>query len=319
MEFCNGFAELHFLFGCYPKPFTAWPRPRWPKHQHPPQRSENHLIASKQPHAPECGDQLQEVAMAERERPMDWEDWKWLHRWPRLTIIEWWLEWLVYWCRGLAIFEVLEFAGRASVLVALIVWISEAGDREKQKHYRAWELINSARGSTGDGGRRDALQDLNEDKVDLSGAPLDKAYLDGVQLQNARLLITGLNQAALNRANLSGAYLGWADLSRAALFAANLSGASLVRANLSGAYLVRANLSGAYLTEANLIKAGLSEADLSGADLSGANLEAANLSGASLERVKFCRTTMPDGTLNNRDCPPEPAPPEPSETPPAPN
>jgi hypothetical protein len=55
--------------------------------------------------------------MAERERPMNWEDWKWLHRWPRLTSIEWALEWLVYWCRGLAFFEVLEFAGRASVLV----------------------------------------------------------------------------------------------------------------------------------------------------------------------------------------------------------
>src|SRR3954451_11731828 len=101
--------------------------------------------------------------MAERERPANWEDWKWLHRWPRLTSIEWALEWLVYWCKGLAVFEVLEFAGRASVLVALIVWISEASDREKQKHYRAWELINSARGSTGDGGRRDALRDLNED------------------------------------------------------------------------------------------------------------------------------------------------------------
>jgi hypothetical protein len=58
--------------------------------------------------------------MAERERPANWEDWKWLHRWPRLTSIEWALEWLVYWCQGLAFFEVLEFAGRASVLV----WVS---------------------------------------------------------------------------------------------------------------------------------------------------------------------------------------------------
>jgi hypothetical protein len=48
--------------------------------------------------------------MAERERPMAWE-------WPRLTSIEWALEWLVYWCRGLAFFEVLEFADRDSVLV----------------------------------------------------------------------------------------------------------------------------------------------------------------------------------------------------------
>src|SRR3954469_4606857 len=79
--------------------------------------------------------------MAERERPANWEDWKWLHRWPRLTFIEWALEWLVYWCRGLAIFEVLEFTGRASVLVAVIWWFWEAGDRTKQSHYRVWELI----------------------------------------------------------------------------------------------------------------------------------------------------------------------------------
>jgi hypothetical protein len=38
--------------------------------------------------------------------------------------------------------------------------------------------------------------------------------------------------------------------------------------------------------------------------------------GAIAHRMK---TTMPDGTLNNRDCPPEPAPSTPSETPPAPN
>jgi hypothetical protein len=57
----------------------------------------------------------------------------------------------------LAIFEGPKFTGRVPVLVALIVWISEADDREKQKHYRAWELINSARGSNGDGGWRDAL------------------------------------------------------------------------------------------------------------------------------------------------------------------
>jgi hypothetical protein len=46
----------------------------------------------------------------------------------------------------LAIFEGPKFTGRVPVLVALIVWISEADDREKQKHYRAWELINSAEG-----------------------------------------------------------------------------------------------------------------------------------------------------------------------------
>jgi hypothetical protein len=63
----------------------------------------------------------------------------------------------------------------------------------------------------------------------------------------------------------------------------------------------------------------LGASDLREANLREANLTGANLSQADLEEAKFCQTTMPDGTLNNRDCPPEPAPPSPSETPPAPN
>jgi hypothetical protein len=225
---------------------------------------------------------------------MTWEDWKWLHRWPRLTSIEWALEWLVYWCKGLAVFEVLEFAGRASVLIAVILWFWEADDRKKQSHYRAWELINSARGSTGDGGRRDALQDLNNDKVNLSAAPLDKAYLAEARLQKATLVGADLAEAYLLRADLVGANLTNADLTRAGLSRAILSGAKLFGAILSGANLTNTDLTGA---------------DLTGADLSGAILVA----------TIFCRTVMPDGTVNNRDCPPEPALPTPSETPPAPN
>lgn len=237
--------------------------------------------------------------MAERERPMSWEDWKWLHRWPRLTSPEWALEWLVYWCKGLAVFEVLEFAGRASVLIAVILWFWEADDRKKQSHYRAWELINSARGSTGDGGRRDALQDLNEDNVPLFAAPLAGAYLDKTQLPNAILPEANLRGARLGWANLRGAVLTGADLRDARLYWSDLRQARLNEANLTGANLFAANLS-----QTNFIRANLSGADLTDADLTGA---------------KFCLTIMPDGTVNNRDCPPESSLPSPSEPSPDPN
>lgn len=243
--------------------------------------------------------QLQGAAMAERERPMSWEDWKWLHRWPRLTSIEWGLEWLVYWCKGLAIFEVLEFAGRASVLVAVILWFWEADDRAKQNQYRAWELINSARGSTGDGGRLNALQDLNEDRVPLFAAPLADAYLNYAQLPNALLPEANLRGARLGWANLRGALLSGADLRGARLHWADLSQARLNQANLTGASLFTTNLTDANLYQANLTDANLIEADLTGAE--------------------FCLTIMPNGTLNNRDCPPELSLPNSSETPPAPN
>jgi uncharacterized protein YjbI with pentapeptide repeats len=61
------------------------------------------------------------------------------------------------------------------------------------------------------------------------------------------------------------------------------------------------------------------KANLCDADLRGAELNGADLTGADLTKAKFCQTTMPDGTLNNRDCPPELGSPPPSEMPPAPN
>ncbi|MGF7213789.1 hypothetical protein GGE65_008439 [Skermanella aerolata] len=251
--------------------------------------------------------------MAERERPMSWEDWKWLHRWPRLTSIEWALEWLVYWCKGLAIFEILEFIGRASVLIAVILWFWEAENRKKQKHYRAWELINSARGSTGDGGRRNALQDLNNDGVSLAAVPLANAYLYDVQLPKAFLLDADLSGAELFGADLSMAFLSRANMTKAKLFDANLSGAELSLVNLSeadltGADLSRANLSGATLEGASLFRTNLSETHLNKVSLLKTSLSMTNL-----ENAKFCKTTMPDGTLNNRDCPPEPDLPNPGE------
>jgi hypothetical protein len=249
-------------------------------------------------------------AIAASEKPATWAQWKARHpRWTRLTGIEWALEWLVYRCRNLAIFEVLEFAGRASVLIALLVWLWEADDRKKQSHYRAWELINSARGAIGDGGRRDALQDLHKDKVELAAAQLAKAYLNGVQLPNARLSGADLSGADLSEANLSGADLSWANLAGAKLFKANLTKADLFKADLTKTELFWTNLSGADLSWAKLTRADLFSVNLSGAT---------NLSRAALENAKVCQTIMPDGTMNNRDCPPGLARPNPSEPPPIP-
>ena len=62
------------------------------------------------------------------------------------------------------------------------------------------------------------------------------------------------------------------------------------------------NLSGAALAQSNLEGADLSGADLSKIDLTGANLTGVNLTNANITRVKFCKTTMPDGTTNNSGC-----------------
>jgi len=104
------------------------------------------------------------------------------------------------------------------------------------------------------------------------------------------------------RCNLMQAYLEKANLGKANLGKANLLGADLREANLTGANLSGANLSGAYLRKADLRKADLTETSLVGADLREANLTGANLSNSKLAAARFCKTVMPDGSLNNKNC-----------------
>jgi len=145
-------------------------------------------------------------------------------------------------------------------------------------------------------------------RADLSGANLRGANLIEVDLRGANLIEVDLRGADLSGANLSRAgELGGANLHRADLGGANLSRAGLIgvglsRAALREADLREANLSGANLRLADLREADLSGANLTGADLARANLKGANLTGADLRGAKFCRTAMPDGSINDRDC-----------------
>ncbi len=130
---------------------------------------------------------------AQSPKPPSWSEWKaqhqqkpWYQRYP--LAVEWRFEQLNDLLHRLAFVEFLEHAGKFAVLIAVIFWMFEADDRTKERHYRAWELINSARGSTADGGRIDALQDLNEDGVNLAGAPLEEAWLVGIDLRGGAAL-----------------------------------------------------------------------------------------------------------------------------------
>ena len=92
------------------------------------------------------------------------------HRWlVPFIAIEWVWAWLAYWLSGWAFLEVLEYFGTLSVLLAVVSYFSESKDRIKQKHYQAWQVINSAQGKGGSGGRIDALEELHADGVPLVG------------------------------------------------------------------------------------------------------------------------------------------------------
>ena len=207
-----------------------------------------------------------------------------------LSAFEWFWEWVAYALSNWSFLESLEYLGSLSVLVAVVFYFVESGDRLKQKHYQAWQVINTAQGKGGNGGRIEALQELNSDGISLVGVDASGAFLQGIQLEHARLVRCNLNSADARNADFA-----FADFSDA-----DLRGANFRESNLRSATLQRANLSEADLTDANLSNTGLSGATLDNADLTNANL--ANLRWEDLRSVQgtniFGVKTAPQGFVS---------------------
>ncbi len=193
-----------------------------------------------------------------------------------------------------------------SILAVVILFFKEAPARKKTEQYEAWRVINSAYGQRTSGGRIQALQDLNNNKVSLAGLTADKAYLGGICLKGADLRYANLQGANLRYANLWGADLRNANLQQADMIYADLRKANLRYANFQGegTNLSYANLQEAYLRNANFQEAYLWNANLQGSDLSYANLQEtdlryANLEGANLSYANFQRADLSPANLQN--------------------
>jgi hypothetical protein len=208
-----------------------------------------------------------------RQRPKSWKAHRASihHAWVApFHALEWALQWAAYYLSRWALLEVLEYAGSLSVLVAIVFYFAESGDRKKQKHYQAWQVINTAQGKGGSGGRIEALQELNIDRVPLVGVDASGAFLQGVRLHAANLL----------RCDLSASDLRMSDLS-----ATNLEYSNLRSANFRSANLRDADLKEAILEDADLVEASLQNVDLSGAHLDHADLSRADLSGIKWKNI----------------------------------
>ncbi|HEX7157745.1 MAG TPA: pentapeptide repeat-containing protein [Edaphobacter sp.] len=210
------------------------------------------------------------------------------HRWMvPLIACEWTSQWAAYLLSNWSFLEVLEYLGSFSVLAAVLFYFSESGNRIKQRHYQAWQVINTAQGKGGSGGRIEALQELNADKVPLVGVDVSSAFLQGLKLEHADLL-----RSDFSAADLRGSDLKNANFTSAILRSANLRGSDLENISFEGANLKDADLSGSNLSNSKFDDANLSGADLSSADLS--NIEWKNLrniNDANVYRVK----NPPDG------------------------
>ena len=176
--------------------------------------------------------------------------------------LEWIWEWNIHLLSSWAFLELLEYLGRFSVLVAVVFYVVETPDRHKQKHYQAWQVINTAQGKGGSGGRIEALQELNHDRVPLVGVNVAGAFLMGVRLEKAHLLRSDFSAADLRNSKLDSANLEFSNLKEANLRNSDLRKVSFENANLEDADLSEANLAGANLAGADLAKANLRGCDL---------------------------------------------------------
>jgi len=200
-----------------------------------------------------------------KERPVAWGQRKegMKHTWtvPFLAL-EWVWEWVAYALSNWTFLEVLDFLETFSVLIAVIFYFSESGDRVKQRHYQAWQVMNTSQGKGGSGGRIEALQELNADGVALVGVDVSGAFLQGIRLEKARLARANFNAADARDGNFQAA-----DFTNADLRSANFRKSNLTQASFRGANLDESDLSGAELAGADLSDASFARADLSNADL----------------------------------------------------
>src|SRR5271170_984867 len=129
-----------------------------------------------------------------------------------LLKIDWCMEWAAWALGNWALLEVLEYLSTFSVLVAVIFYFAGSGDRTRQRHYAAWAVINSAQGKGGSGGRIEALEELNRDRVPLIGLEGSMAFLQGVQLSNAMLSRCSFQAADLRQSILRSSDLSFCNL-----------------------------------------------------------------------------------------------------------
>jgi uncharacterized protein YjbI with pentapeptide repeats len=201
--------------------------------------------------------------------------------------LDWIAGWAAYGLSRTSFLTFLQHCGTLSILIVVISYINDAPERTKLKHYQAWQVINTAQGKGGSGGRTEALHDLNEDHVPLVGVDLSDAFLQGLDLEQADARRSNFRASDLRNANLTGTQLNLSDLT-----SANLRQAVLDHVDLTDADLADADLSGAVLSSVNLSGARLDRADMRGTDLSGVSNWAA-LAGVENANIHGLRNAPP--------------------------
>ena len=190
---------------------------------------------------------------------------------------------LLAWADNQALLSLLGIIGNVGIIIAVFTFIGIEQQRRDAEVLNAWQILTSADGQAGSGGRTQALEFLNASPGShwrrrvsclwLCSWPAE-SFEDinlSVEVESAGLPLSdklGSVHDSLSEST-PGVYLREIQLPEARLIKAKLQGANLFRANLEGANLFAANLEGANLLEANLQGADLLEANLEGVNLLG--------------------------------------------------
>jgi Pentapeptide repeats (9 copies) len=237
-----------------------------------------------------------------RERPNSWRAQKAasIHAWARpFVALDWCMEWAAYYLSNWKFLEVLEYMSSLSILVAVIFYFSESGDRTKQKHYQAWQVINTAQGKGGSGGRVEALQELNSDHVPLVGVDVSGAFLMGIRLEGSKLVRANFSGADVRNSDLSGVDFSDSDLQSANFRYSKFRKTSFERAQLDETDFVGADLSGADFAGATLANSDLRNTNLSGIHWrSIASIKGANIHGAQNLPEGFAAWALQNGAID---------------------
>lgn len=202
----------------------------------------------------------------------------------------------------------------AAILIAIVAFGIELGDRQEERTARAWQLLTTQ--APGNSGKVEALAYLNQQDYwfwpdfIISPPPFEwsewwpteprwwpfskqRTVLAGInltppkvreQIRGAIVHRTGRCAAEtfLVGVQLQNANLFLADLRCTDLFGANFERADLLRVNFERARIVKAKLKKAILWYATLSNANLQDSELDGADFSFAELEGVKFQGSDL-------------------------------------
>ena len=238
-----------------------------------------------------------------RPRPEPWPDYKAQLRSRHLLLfyrVEWCLHWVSWALGNWALLDVLDHLGTFSLLIAVIFYFADSGNRVKQRHYQAWQVINSAQGKGGNGGRIEALQELSADHVPLVGVDADSAFLQGIRLPAARLSRCDLHASDLRNSSFARATLSFCNLHSANFRSADMSRAALDNVDLADSDLTGADLHGADLTGTDLSNADLHQANLASIVWKGITaMHCANITGVRGASPEFLAFAMAHGAISS--------------------